>query len=285
MRPRGPQLYDDGMCIAYRTTPVDGEPAELWLLKESLRDEPDFVAMFADGCTFLARFALASLARVAELEEGSAVLVAQPWVALASLLRAGGVPPGLAVTVLRDLARDLARLPSDVALRSLSPRSLAIAVTGRPRILNPALARFADRLTTSQPGIIKGPLRYISPEVASGERAGAASDVFSAGLVLHELLCGRHPVEDARNDIDALMRLRAAELPTLASRRPDLPVALTSAIDRMLAREPGDRPAPGELADWLEARLPAYLWPGDRVLVEIKALAPEAVEAAIVYGF
>ncbi len=276
-------LFDDGLCAAYRTTPVNGEPAELWLLKEEFRGAPEFASMFADGCAFLARFALPSLARVAEASAHAAVVVAPPWVSLEALVREGGVPIGLAVTVLGELARDLARLPGDVAIRSFSTDALAITTAGRPRILSPVLARFPDRSTTTRPGVIKGTLRYLSPEIIRGEPAGNASDVFALGLVIHELLCGEHPI-DGDTDFDVLAQLRDARIPTLASRRPDLPIALTSAVDRMLAASPDDRVAPGELAGWIEDRLAAHLWPGERVFAEVTALAPEAAKAAIVYG-
>jgi serine/threonine protein kinase len=283
MRPRGLQLIDDGLCAAYRTTPVNGESAELWVLKEEHREARDAVSMFADGCAFLERFPLQCLPRLVERSADHAVLIAPPWVMLDALRPAGAIAPPLVITFLRGLVRDLARLPPDVALRSIGPRELAITTTGAPRILGTMLARFSGRSTKTQPGVIKGSLRYLSPEAISGDRVFAASDIFALGLLVHELLCGAHPIT-ATNDMDVLMQLRVAQIPQLAARRPDLPVALTTAVDRMVAGDPADRISAAELAEWIDARLATWLLPADYVFAEVAARAPAAAEAAVLFG-
>ena len=51
----------------------------------------------------------------------------------------------------------------------------------------------AETLAITQPGTILGTLHYMSPEQSRGESVYAASDIFSFGLVLYELVSGRHP--------------------------------------------------------------------------------------------
>ena len=75
-----------------------------------------------------------------------------------------------------------------------------------------------------------GTIAYMSPEQAAGRRVQPPSDVYSAGMVLYELLAGAHPL---RGDTPAetLSNVAAARLPSLAALRPDLPDELVTLID------------------------------------------------------
>jgi serine/threonine-protein kinase len=105
-----------------------------------------------------------------------------------------------------------------------------------------------DSDTLTGDGDVIGTIAYMSPEQAQGKRVQPASDVYSAGMVLYELLAGAHPL---RGDTPAetLSNVAAARLPSLADLRPDLPDDLITLVDAACAPRPAERPTPAYLSD------------------------------------
>ena len=98
----------------------------------------------------------------------------------------------------------------------------------------------ADAGELTQAGSRMGTPRYMPPEAWRGERLTAASDVFSLGLVLWELIAGRHPL--AALEPEALPAA-AAHVPSLTTAGVPVRPALARVIDRAVAADPGARPA------------------------------------------
>jgi hypothetical protein len=105
-----------------------------------------------------------------------------------------------------------------------------------------------DADTLTHDGDVIGTVAYMSPEQASGRRVGPPSDVYSAGMVLYELLAGGHPLR-GQTPAETLSNVAAGRLPSLRESRPDLPTPMIDLIDRACAARPGDRPAAVDLAD------------------------------------
>jgi len=98
---------------------------------------------------------------------------------------------------------------------------------------------------------VAGTLAYMSPEQLSGDRVTTASDIYSFGIVLFEMACGRRPFDDS--DVIKSAMLRAGGPPPSARRVvPTLDERWDMAISRCLERDPRRRfESAGELADWL----------------------------------
>jgi hypothetical protein len=89
-------------------------------------------------------------------------------------------------------------------------------------------------------GTIVGTVPYMAPEQIEGHEVDARTDVFSFGVVLYEMLCGRRPFEgDSRASLMAA--IVATEPPALSSLQPRTPPALERLIHRCLAKDPDDR--------------------------------------------
>ncbi len=145
------------------------------------------------------------------------------------------------------------RTPDGVAApvihRDVSPHNILVSANGGTKLTDFGLARARDRAySLTVPGTVKGKLSYLAPEVTLGKPNSVASDLFSMGVVMWEVLVGRR-LFDARNDLDVFKKIRACVVPPLAPLRPDVPPALAAAIARALSLDPASRYASaGEMA-------------------------------------
>ena len=136
--------------------------------------------------------------------------------------------------------------------RDIKPENVMVRDDGYVKLLDFGLARLApvERIETSRltdPGIVLGTMAYLSPEQACGERVGAASDVFSLGIVAYELLTGRHPFE-APTQVARLGAILTREAASASTLRNDLPASLVELIGAMLLKEPEGRPSAADVA-------------------------------------
>ena len=92
----------------------------------------------------------------------------------------------------------------------------------------------------TQTGTVIGTGDYIAPEQASGKPVVPATDVYSLGVVLFELLTGSPPFS-GNNFVAVAMQHINEPAPSVRERRPDVPPRLAAAIERALAKEPADR--------------------------------------------
>jgi hypothetical protein len=95
---------------------------------------------------------------------------------------------------------------------------------------------------TTESGLVIGTPRYMSPEQCLGHRVGPATDLYSVGVLLYEMLAGRPPFVDQLSSV-VLVKQATAQPTALLSLRPDLPRALALAVHTLLAKNPAHRPA------------------------------------------
>jgi hypothetical protein len=125
----------------------------------------------------------------------------------------------------------------------------------RVKLTDFGLARTADDASISQSGVIAGTPLYMSPEQARGETLDARSDLFSLGSVLYTLCTGRAAFA-AGNTVAVLKRVCEETPRPIREVNPDMPEWLAAVVDRLLAKEPGERfQSAGELAELLGQRL------------------------------
>ena len=131
--------------------------------------------------------------------------------------------------------------------RDLKPQNVFLAERphGEPLVKLLDFGFAQDLAATSRitrPGNACGTVQYMSPEQLRVEPLDGRSDLFAVGIMLYEVLAGRHPFAATSRIELQINILRAAPLP-LRVRRPDVPVALEELISRTLSRAPADRPA------------------------------------------
>jgi WD40 repeat protein len=155
----------------------------------------------------------------------------------------------------RDDQRQAETDPADGCLRRNGARQGALDLPFVPKITDFGLAKqLADGAGDTQGSVLMGTVNYMSPEQAAGRRdkLGPASDVYSLGTMLYELLIGQPPLV-GDSDLETMVRLQQDEPPRPSRIRPGVPRDLETICLKCLSKEPHDRYATAaELADDLE---------------------------------
>jgi serine/threonine protein kinase len=164
---------------------------------------------------------------------------------LATLARRGAPPPSLALLVGEELARaldyvhrvrDEAGRPLGLVHRDVSPSNVLCSRAGEVRLGDFGVAKATLLADITRGNVRKGKYAYMSPEQVVGEPLTPASDQFSLGVTLYELLAGRRPF-DGEGVHDTMDKVRRAEPPDVAA----LPAVTRPLVLRCLMRSPAAR--------------------------------------------
>jgi len=173
------------------------------------------------------------------------------------VVREGPLPVGRALQLACQIARALAFAHGlGIVHRDVKPHNVLVDAGGNAKVTDFGIARSLDADDPlTETGTVLGTGHYISPEQASGERADEASDQYSLGIVVYELLAGEVPFP-GENLMNVAMRHVSEPVPSVRAARPDVPERVDAVVARALAKRPGDRyPSMEALAAELEACL------------------------------
>jgi serine/threonine-protein kinase len=156
--------------------------------------------------------------------------------------RTGPLPTRQAIELTLEIADALAFAHEHgLVHRDVKPQNVLITPDGEAKVTDFGIARSLDvEQGVTQTGTVLGTSNYLSPEQASGHTTTPATDVYSLGVVLYEVLTGEVPFP-GENFVAVAMKHINEPPPDVQARRPDVPLRLAAAIDRALAKDPTER--------------------------------------------
>ena len=234
-------LAHGGMGEVYLGHDGQGQPVAIKRLRaEVVAQEPQMVRRFLREGEVLAALNHPNIVRLlaAQREDDGGYAIVMEYVPGGTLRqrleRDGALPPAQALDIALELADALTRAHHlGVIHRDLKPENVLLAADDTPRLTDFGLAFDAAATRLTQQGTLLGTLAYLSPEAVRGEEAGAAGDVWALGVMLLEMVTGRHPFMRASSGA-TLLAILAAELPPLDG----VPPSLAEVIRRLVAPAP-----------------------------------------------
>jgi eukaryotic-like serine/threonine-protein kinase len=127
-----------------------------------------------------------------------------------------------------------------VVHRDVKPGNVIVARREHVKVTDFGIARAAGASRLTATGLIIGSARYISPEHVRGERETPHSDIYSAGIVLYEMLTGSPPFE-GESLLEVAERHITDDVPAPSLVNPRVPATVDEAVLRATAKSPGER--------------------------------------------
>jgi len=227
----------------------------------NLASDPKFERRFVAEAKIAVTLTHANIVQILDFSRfGESLYIAMEYVDgadLATVLKASGelgepVPIGAALHIAIEFLSGLDFAHSrSVVHRDVSPSNILLSRAGEVKVADFGIAQAAhlDHTQTRSFKIV-GKWRYMSPEQTRGEVLDARSDLFSAGVVLFELLTGQKLFPGSEPE-DIVREIRSAAMPRASVLRRDLPEAVDDVLASALQREPRARTSAGELRDAL----------------------------------
>jgi TolB-like protein/Tfp pilus assembly protein PilF/predicted Ser/Thr protein kinase len=242
-----------GMGEVYRATDTKlGRDVALKVLPSDMARDPDRLARFQREARAVAALNHPNVVTVYSVEESDNIhfitmelIEGQP---LDRLISGNGLPEDRIIEIAGAIAEALAAAhEKGIVHRDLKPANVMVTNEGRVKVLDFGLAKDVgaetanDETLTSagrtQAGMVMGTPAYMSPEQVSGRPLDHRSDIFSLGVVLHEMATGRRPFEGS-SSAELISSILRDTPPPVNQLRPELPADLARVIRRCLEKDP-----------------------------------------------
>ena len=254
------EISRGGMGVVYRATDTRlHRDVALKVLPEDLTNDEDRRRRFVQEAQAASAIEHPNVAVIYDADEADG----QTFIAM-ELIRGEKMSDWLArqrpsVAQALDLASEIAAglakaHEKQIVHRDLKPANVMITDDGHAKIIDFGIAKLIETATTANDetrvnpdtaaGMLLGTMTYMSPEQARGDKVDHRSDIFSFGILLHEMLSGKPPFQ-GKTSVEtaaAILHQAAPRLPALGQgAAPEVGADLQRIIDKCLAKDPVDR--------------------------------------------
>ena len=243
------RIAHGGMATVYLAmdTRLDRQVALKVMHAELARDE-EFVRRFIGEAKSVARLSHQNVVAVFDQgSDGPFLYLAMEYVpgrTLKEMLRERGrFSPAAALDIMAGVLDGLAAAhASGIVHRDVKPENVLLTADGRLKVADFGLARAQAAAAHTRAGLLIGTVAYLPPEQVTGDSTGPRSDVYSAGVVLFELLTGRQPFTGDTPIAVAYQHVNT-DVPAPSSLVPGIPAAVDQLVLAATRRDPALRPA------------------------------------------
>ncbi len=251
----GRRIARGGMATVYEATDLRlDRVCALKVMHPGLGDDHDFAARFVREARSAARLSHPNVVAVFDQgdDDGTLFLAMEyvPGRTLRDLVRdEAPMPPARALALLDPVLSALAAAHhAGLIHRDVKPENVLLADDGRIKVADFGLARAVSGETqhTGTSGVLIGTVSYLSPELVVDGTADARSDVYAAGVLLHELLTGRKPHE-GDSPIQVAYKHVHEDVPPPSRSASGIPAYVDALVARATARDRHLRPADAQV--------------------------------------
>ncbi|HZC84597.1 MAG TPA: protein kinase, partial [Rubrobacter sp.] len=266
---------------------VLGREVALKLLKDRYAENEEFVERFrreAKSAAALSNPYIVPIFDRGETDDGTYYITMEylPGGTLRErITTTGALRPQAAAEVALQVAKALQTAHvRGVVHRDIKPRNILLADSDHVKVADFGIARAVEASTSSHSGDILGSAKYMSPEQAVGDQVGPASDLYSLGVVLYEMLTGEVPY-DAETPVGIAMKHVNGRLCAPREVDPSIPEGINAITVSLLAKDPENRyPDAASLVEDLD-QVGKGLTPVTATMQTANGLPPAAREARI----
>ena len=239
-------LASGGMAQVWRgTDEVLRRAIAVKILHQHLAADETFVTRFRHEAIAVARLSHPAIVAVYDTcsDNGIEAIVMElvRGQTLRQRLDQGPIDPWVAANIAAQVAGALAVAhAAGLVHRDIKPANILLSEDGRVKVSDFGIAKAAESADLTQEGSFLGTAKYLAPEQVEAKPVDGRTDLYSLGVVLYEMLCGRVPFEADTSSSTALARLHN-DPPRPRLIKPGIPRELEAITMRLLARDPADR--------------------------------------------
>ncbi|MGD2078324.1 MAG: protein kinase, partial [Chloroflexota bacterium] len=242
------ELINEGNYAAvYRAyQPMTGRNVAVKVINPEIANQPDFIRRFEFEAQLVARLEHPYIVPLYDYwREPDCAFLVMRWLSGGNLqanLIQGAWQPIEAGKLLDQISAALATAHrQDVVHRDIKPANILLDEGKNAYLSDFGIARYlASTLDPDQPDFTASSPEYASPELLLGEPVTPLTDVYSLGIILYEILVGKHPLSGKWSDQGRVKRL-PRHIPLASATYPGLPKKVDEVIQRATARNPADR--------------------------------------------
>ena len=241
------QLGSGGMGSVYKARDqASGDVVALKILHPAVAGQPDLVERLKTELRLARKITHKNVCRVYDISRlGEMAAISMEYMdgeSLRALLdRRQRLALPEAFGIVRQVLAGLSEAHAQgVVHRDLKPENIFINADGAVKVMDFGLARATDGSGVTTDGAILGTPAYMSPEQVAGKAADARSDIYSLGMVIYELVCGKRAFGGDTPIAIAMKQLHEPP-PSLRDSVPDLPDYVEAAVLKCLQKDPSQR--------------------------------------------
>lgn len=248
------QQGSGGMAVIYRATDLRlGRRVAVKVLRPSLTTNAELIARFRNEARSIANLQHPNIVSVYDVGEQAdpqhntlthyMVMEFVEGTDLKKIIKeAGALPVDRTLALAIQICAGIGYANrASIVHADMKPQNVLVTRDDTVKVTDFGIAQvFTDQQPDQKVAVVWGSPHYFSPEQARGEKPTPASDVYSIGIVLFEMLAGRYPYEGANQQELALAHIRA-RIPMVTEFNPAVPTGLAQIIYKTMSKDPGQR--------------------------------------------